>query len=300
VIDQDSDGSEERAYIQIRDSDRVIVTDSEFGYLGYADPGRRGFDVFGEPSSNIEIRDSEFHNMWFAFYSREASDIIIDNNEYHHNVKYALDPHTGTFDVQITNNHLHHNPIGVICSWDCHDILIEGNEIHDNEDVGIFLSRNMHDSIVRNNVLYNENVGIVVAESPDNEIYNNDVEASATGIFLFNPTNPDDGETEDNIVRNNSITGAEFGVHASRSQGNILENNQFSGIGSSEYHLTGDSSFEIRNQSFSGYEISGESGGNDVEISDSGVIEVDGDEHDTDRNSFEEELDDESINVDSQ
>jgi poly(beta-D-mannuronate) C5 epimerase len=300
VIDQDSDGSEERAFVQIRQSERVSITDSEFGYLGYNDPGSRGFDVFGGTSSNIEIRGSEFHNMWMAFYSNGASDIVIDGNEYRDNIKYALDPHTGTSDMQITNNHLHHNPIGVICSWDCHDILIEGNEVNDNTEVGIFLSRNMHDSIVRNNELYNENVGIVVSESPDNEIYNNSIEASATGILLFNPTDPDDGETEDNVVWNNSITGAEFGIHASRSQDNILEDNELSDIESSEYHLSGDSSFEIRNQSFNDDEISGDNGSNNVEISDSGVIEVDDDEHDTDRNSFEEELDGESIIVDSQ
>jgi mannuronan 5-epimerase len=299
VIDQNSDGSVERAFVRIRDSDRVVVTNSEFGYLGYADPGKRGFDVFGEPSSNIEIRGSEFHNMWMAFYSREASNVTIDNNEYHHNIKYALDPHSGTFNVTVTNNHLHHNPIGVICSWDCYNILIEGNEVNNNTDVGIFLSRNMHDSIVRNNVLYNENVGIVLAESPDNEVYSNKVEASSTGVFLFNPENPDDGETENNRIWNNSITGAEFGIHASRSHDNVLENNQLSDIKSSEYLLTADSSFEIRNQNFNNTGISGDSMTNIVEISDSGIIQVDSDRHDTGRSSFETELNDDSITVNS-
>lgn len=300
VIEQDSDGSVERAFIQIRDSERVLITDSEFGYLGQVEPSMRGFDVFGETSSNIEIRDSEFHHMWMAFYSNGASNIVIDGNEYHHNVKYALDPHTGTFDMQITNNHLHHNPIGVICSWDCYNILIEGNEVHDNTDVGIFLSRNMHDSIVRDNELYNENVGIVVSESPDNEIYNNDIEASATGILLFNPEDPDDGETEDNVIWGNSIAGADYGIRAARSQDNVLEDNEFSGIGSSEYYLTASSSFEIRNQDFDDEEIAGGTGTNTVEILESGVIEVDGDEHDTDDDSYEEELTRDSVTVDSQ
>lgn len=301
VIEQDSDGSEERAFIQIRGSEHVVITNSEFGYLGYNDPGSRGLDVFGpEPSSNIEITGNEFHNMWMAFYSREASDIVIDGNEYHHNVKYALDPHTGTFDVQITNNHLHHNPIGVICSLDCYDILIEGNEVNDNEDVGIFLSRNMHDSIVRDNMLYNETFGIVVAESPDNEIYDNGIEASNTGILLFNPEEPDDGETEDNLIRNNSITGAEFGIRAARSEGNVLLSNEFSDIGSSEFQMTVGSAIEIRNQDFNDYEVAGGSETNTVEISESGIIEVDGDEHDTDRSVYEKELSQDNIVLDSQ
>ena len=300
VIEQDSDGSQERAFINIRDSEEVRITDSEFAYLGYNDPGRRGLDVFGESSSNIEITGSEFHNMWMAFYSREASDIVIDSNEYHHNVKYALDPHTGTSDMQITNNHLHHNPIGVICSLDCHDILIEGNEVNDNGKVGIFLSRNMHDSIVRDNELYNEEFGIVVSESPDNEIYNNEIEASDTGILLFNPEEPDDGEAEGNLIRDNSVTGADFGIRAARSQGNVLESNGFSGIGSSEYQMAGGSAIEIRNQDFDNDEITGSAGANTVEISGSGLIEVDGDEHDTERAAYEKALSQDSIMLDSQ
>jgi len=300
VIEQDSDGSQERAFINIRDSEEVRITDSEFAYLGYNVPGRRGLDVFGEPSSNIEITDSEFHDMWMAFYSREASDIVIEGNEYHHNVKYALDPHTGTSDMEITNNHLHHNPIGVICSLDCHKILIEGNEVNDNGKVGIFLSRNMHDSIVRDNELYNEEFGIVVSESPDNEIYNNEIEASDTGILLFNPEEPDDGETEGNLIRDNSIMGADFGIRAARSQGNVLEGNEFSSIGSSEYQMAGGSAFEIRNQDFDNDEIAGNAGTNTVEISGSGVIEIDGDEHDTNRAAYERELGHDSIVLDSQ
>lgn len=300
VIEQDSHGSQQRAFIHIRDSEGVRIKDSEFAYLGYNEPGKRGLDVFGEPSSNIEITDSEFHNMWMAFYSREASDIVIDGNEYHHNVKYALDPHTGTSDMQVTNNHLHHNPIGVICSLDCYQILIEGNEVNDNGKVGIFLSRNMHDSIVRDNELYNEEFGIVVSESPDNEIYNNEIEASDTGILLFNPEEPDDGETEGNLIRDNSIMEADFGIRAARSQGNVLESNEFFGIGSSEYQMAGSSAFEIRNQDFDNDEIAGNAGTNTVEISGSGVIEVDGDEHDTDRGAYERELSQDSIVLDSQ
>ncbi|MFL6502488.1 MAG: hypothetical protein ACJ70W_03010 [Nitrososphaera sp.] len=38
----------------------------------------------------------------------------IDGNEYYNNIKYALDPHSGTHDVTITNNWVHDNPLGII------------------------------------------------------------------------------------------------------------------------------------------------------------------------------------------
>jgi parallel beta-helix repeat protein len=173
--------------------------------------------------------------MWFAFYSNGAYNVVVDGNEYHHNIKYALDPHTGTHDMSITNNWLHHNPIGVICSLDCYNILIEGNRAEHNMRAGIFFSRNMHDSIARNNYIYNTTTGIIVSESPNNQIYSNTIEgATSAGIRLSNPPNPDDGFTEDNHVYNNTISNSEDGIREIRSHDNILEDNKFFNIESDD------------------------------------------------------------------
>ena len=235
-IFQTETGSVPRAFINLRESEGGFVQDSEIAYLGYQDFGRRGFDLFGDgPSHDLEIRGSEFHDMWFAFYSNGAYNVVVDGNEYHHNIKYALDPHTGTHDMSITNNWLHHNPIGVICSLDCYNILIEGNRAEHNMRAGIFFSRNMHDSIARNNYIYNTTTGIIVSESPNNQIYSNTIEgATGAGIRLSNPPEPDDGFTEDNHVYNNTISNSEDGIREIRSHDNILEDNKFFNIESDE------------------------------------------------------------------
>jgi parallel beta-helix repeat protein len=179
--------------------------------------------------------------------------------------------------MSITNNWLHHNPIGAICSDRCYNILIEGNLVEHNIDYGIFFSRNMHDSIARNNNVYNTTSGITVSESPNNQVYNNTIEgASSQGIRLFNPDIPDDGVTEDNLVYNNSIINSDDGIVAARSHDNILENNKFSDIESSEYRLSGNSSMMIRGQHFDNAVISQEDSEIDsrVEIVDSGRIQV--------------------------
>jgi parallel beta-helix repeat protein len=272
-------GSIPRAFINLRGSEGGSIQDSEISHLGYSGSGRRGFDLFGDgPSHDLEIRGSEFHNMWFAFFSNRAYNIVVDGNEYHHNIKYALDPHTGTYNMNITNNWLHHNPIGAICSLNCYNILVEGNVIHHNSDYGIFFSRNMHDSIARNNQIYNVTTGIMVSESPNNQIYNNTIEeATSQGIRLQNPVLPDDGGfTEDNLVYNNTIISSGEGIGATRSHDNILENNRFSDIESGEYLLSGDSSIMIRGQQFDNYLIAEEGSATEnlVEIVDSGTIEV--------------------------
>jgi poly(beta-D-mannuronate) C5 epimerase len=245
IITQDMNGNIRRGYIQFAASEGSQIINSEFGYLGDVEPGRRGFDLVGdgEPSHDMVIRGSRFHHMWFAFYSNGAYNIVIDGNEYYNNIEYTVDPHSATHDLNITNNWIHHNRIGVICSLDCYNILVEGNLVEHNTDYGIFFSRNMSDSIARNNHVYNSSTGIMISESPNNEIHNNTIEgATSQGIRLFNPILPDDGVTENNLVYNNTIISSQNGIIATRSHDNIVQNTTFSDIEGSEYRLSGDSS----------------------------------------------------------
>jgi mannuronan 5-epimerase len=305
VVQQDMNGTIPRGYIQFAASEGAQIINSEFGYLGDVEPGRRGFDLFGGggPSHDMEIRGSKFHDMWMAFYSNGAYNITVDSNEYYNNIKYALDPHTATYNMNITNNWLHHNLIGAICSDDCYNVLIEGNLAEHNSNAGIFLSRNMTDSIARNNNVFNSSTGILVSESPNNQIYNNTIEgATDEGILLLTPDILDDGVTEGNVVYDNVISSSENGIRSTRSQDNIIENSTFSDIESSEYLLSGNSSMIIRGQDFDDALISEEGSAteNIVEIVDSGIIEVteeasdgeeDGDDDDDDDDDEENSYD---------
>jgi mannuronan 5-epimerase len=279
IIQQNMNGTISRGYVQFAASEGSQILNSEFGYLGYDELGRRGFDLYGGggPSHDMEIRGSKFHDMWMAFYSKEAYDIVVDGSEYHHNLKYALDPHTGTHDMNITNNYLHHNRYGAICSHNCYDILIEGNTALHNTDAGIVFSRNMTNSIARNNHIYNTTTAISVSESPNNQIYNNTIEnATDEGILLFDPEVVDDGITEGNIVYDNVISSSEDGIRATNSHDNVLENNTFHDIESSQYRLSLNSNILIRGQNFDdALIVAGDPATeNLVEIVDSGIIEV--------------------------
>ena len=299
IIQQDVNGTISRAYIQFDASEGAQILNSEFGYLGYDEPGRRGFDLYGGggPSHDMVIRGSTFYDMWFAFYSNAAYNIVVDGSEYHHNIRYALDPHTATYNMNITNNYLHHNRYGAICSDDCYNILIEGNRAHHNTDAGIVFSRNMTNSIARNNHVYNATTGISLSESPNNQIYNNTIERAADeGILLFNPEVIDDGFTEGNMVYDNVISSSEDGIRATNSHDNILENNTFDDIESSEYLLSLYSNTLIRGQNFDDalIAVGDPATENLVEIVDSGIIEVteeanDDEEEDGNEDDEEEE-----------
>ena len=306
IIQQDMNGTISRAYIQFDASEGAQILNSEFGYLGYDEPGRRGFDLYGGggPSHDMVIRGSTFHDMWFAFYSNAAYNIVVDGSEYHHNIRYALDPHTATYNMNITNNYLHHNRYGAICSDDCYNILIEGNRAHHNTDAGIVFSRNMTNSIARNNHVYNATTGISLSESPNNQIYNNTIERAADeGILLFNPEVIDDGFTEGNIVYDNVISSSEDGIRATNSHDNILENNTFDDIESSEYLLSLYSNILIRGQNFDDVLIAvgDPATENLVEIVDSGIIEVteeaNDDDEEEDGNEDDEEEEENEANT---
>ncbi|MFL6502442.1 MAG: right-handed parallel beta-helix repeat-containing protein [Nitrososphaera sp.] len=285
VIPQDRRGSVVRGYVQFDASSGSRIINSEFAYLGYNELGRRGFDLHGEgtyrfgygPTHDMEIRGSKFHHMWRAFYSTGAYDITIDGNEYHHNINYAVDPHSGSHDMNITNNWVHNNNIGIICSVNCTNILIDGNNVEDNIRAGIFFSRNMSDSIAKNNHVNNATSGIIVSESPNNQIYNNTIEgATSEGVLLFNPSEPDDGLTMNNLVYNNTIRRCPNGINATRSYDNILENILFSNITSSDFILRRNSSIIIMDRDFDNASIAegGSETGNLVQIVYSGTIEV--------------------------
>jgi parallel beta-helix repeat protein len=293
VIGQNINGTIRRGYVQFSGSEGSQIINSEFGYLGDVEPGRRGFDLFGgdEAVHDMEIRNSSFHDMWMAFYSNGAYNITVDGNEYYNNIKYSLDPHTTTHNMSIRNNWIHDNPLGPICSDGCWDILIEGNLIQDTDGVAIFFSRNMTYSIARNNHVINAQTGILVSESPNNTIYDNIIEgATGDGIRLLNPDIADDGSTAGNIVYNNNISDSENGIRATNSHNNIVQNTTFSDIESSEYRLLDDSSMKIIGQEFDNTLISEDDSqtGSLVEIIGSGTIEVIEGEVDEDDDDEEE------------
>ena len=206
-IDSQRDGEDvqigtPRPYIVV-DSEATGTTDitnSEIAYLGYESGyggGRTGLRF--EAGDGSLIRGNNIHDLYFGFYSKGVGGIKIEDNHVHDNIHYGLDPHTGTHDMSIKNNRVHDNGgIGIICSLDCYNITIEDNVVYNNTKMGIMFSRNMTNSVARNNDVSNEDRGIVVGESSDNEIYNNRISDSGSGIDVAK-------DSAGNSIHNNTI-----------------------------------------------------------------------------------------------
>ncbi|MFI7613804.1 right-handed parallel beta-helix repeat-containing protein [Nonomuraea terrae] len=128
----------------------------------------------------------------------------VIGNEYDHNISYGLDPHDDSDHLTITGNSFHDNGNhGLICSKGCDHLLIAGNHSYrngippyipegdedptDNQVHGIMLHRGVTDTIVEDNVV--------------------DDHPNGAGIAIF--------DSVGNVVRNNEITGAEYGLRYS-------------------------------------------------------------------------------------
>jgi parallel beta-helix repeat protein len=202
----DYDTAEPRAFIRVsKDATGTTnITNSEIAYLGYSCSRCAGLSYYGGEGS--QIRNSNIHHLLKGFYSKNAAYITIDNNTFHNNYLYGIDPHTGTHDSIISNNLVYNNNAsGIICSKHCYNILIEKNEVYKNKNNGIMFSIGMQNSTAKNN--YVHDMGSCISfnrESNHNSVYNNTMSNCKTAIDLSN--------TGNNSIHNNKITDSQSGI----------------------------------------------------------------------------------------
>ena len=200
------------------------ITNSEIAYLGYEQgkhKGGSGLSYYYGGDGSV-IRNNDIHHVYFGLYTFGVGHMIVENNIIRNSGHYGLDPHTGTHDMIIRNNIVYdNNGSGIICSLNCYNILIENNKVHDNAENGIDFSRNMYNSIARNNLVYNEAQGIFVSQSHNNQVYNNTISKSGSGISVNSGSSNNKvfGNTISNSVSNAILV-------ASGASGNTFTSNK--------------------------------------------------------------------------
>ena len=216
----DYDTAEPRAFIRVsKDATGTTnITNSEIAYLGYSCSRCAGLSYYGGEGS--EIKNSNIHHLLKGFYSKNAAYITIDNNTFHNNYLYGIDPHTGSNNFVITNNLVYNNNAsGIICSKHCFDLLIEGNEVYNNSGAarGIAFSINTTNSVAKNNYVHDQPRCISFnRESNYNEVYNNTISNCRIGVYLSG--------TSSNLVYDNTISNTRDGINLKNFKNIINEN----------------------------------------------------------------------------
>jgi parallel beta-helix repeat protein len=190
-----------RGYLLARDGATMTINDAELRFLGNGDV--ESYGLSWRTQSTGKITDSVVSHNYFGLYSYEVDGLVVTDNEFHDNVLYGVDPHTGT-----------------------HNLTIERNIVHDNGKHGIILAEDCVDSVIRDNIVYrNNHHGIVLyLRSDRNLIENNDTFANASQGININ-------ESNDNTIRGNRVyDNKESGIGITQtSQNNLVENNQTRG-----------------------------------------------------------------------
>ena len=217
---QKPDGTVPRPYITVEvGASPSQIVDSEIAYLGYKSVRKQGLNFYGGDGSILT--GNKIHHLWFGFFSAAVGNITLENNQVYANIRYGLDPHTGTHDMLIKNNRVHDNGhIGIICSLDCTNIIIEGNTVFNNTNAGIMVSKNVIDSVVTNNTIYDEYSGISVSESSSDKVHHNTISNNKYGIQI--KLNSSDNQIHDNSISNSERCG--IAVTNSSSNNRIISN----------------------------------------------------------------------------
>jgi parallel beta-helix repeat protein len=198
----DTEPADGRGYLLARDGAQMTIDNAEIRYLGHGEVESYGLSWRTEGTGG-KITNSLVSHNYFGLYSYEVGGLVVADNEFHDNVLYGIDPHTGS-----------------------HNLTIERNIVHDNGKHGIILAEDCVESVIRDNIVYrNNHHGIVLyLRSNGNTIEGNDTFANAAQGINVN-------ESNDNVIRDNRVyDNTESGIGITQtSQNNLVEDNQSRG-----------------------------------------------------------------------
>ncbi|MGH3565552.1 MAG: right-handed parallel beta-helix repeat-containing protein [Pseudonocardia sp.] len=189
-----------RSFLLARDGAQMTIDRAELRYLGHAEAGSWGLS-WRMKGTGGRITNSVVSHNYLGLYTFEVGALVVADNEVHDSVLYGIDPHTGSYNLHIERNLVHHNgKHGIVLAEDCTDSVIRDNIVHSNGHHGIVLYLRSDRNLVEQNESFrNIAQGININESSDNVVRANRVHDNVeSGIGV--------GQTaQDNLVERNEI-----------------------------------------------------------------------------------------------
>ena len=185
VVKQNVDGTNPRPYILVdKSSGTLNISNSEIAFLGFNQFPYNGV-VYSRGGDGSKLINNSFHDMWDGFYSESVGFMTLKDNEFFSNMRYGINIHTSSHDIEVLGNLAFNNTrVGISSSEDCYAIFFRDNIVHENGDAGLMFSLNTTKSLMSNNVVSDELVGISIFSSSNNNIINNEVRSSVHPIFI--------------------------------------------------------------------------------------------------------------------
>lgn len=191
-----------RSYILARDNALMTIDKAELRYLGYGATESYGLS-WRSARPGGKITNSVVSHGNFGLYSYQTDDLTIADSEFHDNLFYGIDPHTGSHKLRIERNITHDNgKHGLILAEDCTDGVIRDNVSYNNKHHGIVLYLHSDNNVVENNETFrNVGQGININEADKNTIRGNKVyDNGESGIGVVQLAS-------DNVIEQNQVRG---------------------------------------------------------------------------------------------
>jgi len=228
----DADHTDGRSFLLARDGAQMTISHAELRHLGHG--AVESYGLSWRTAGTVgSITGSTVSHLYYGLYTHEVSGLQVLDNEFHDNVLYGIDPHTGSTGLRIEGNTVHDNgKHGIILAEDCTDSVIRDNIVYRNAHHGIVLYLHSDRNVVEGNEAFaNTAQGINVNESGANTLRGNQVyDNGEAGIAI---TQTADGNTvEDNQVRSNRQDGVRVVTESTYTtlRGNTIADNTRYGV----------------------------------------------------------------------
>jgi parallel beta-helix repeat protein len=246
----DTNYTDGRGFLLARDAGRLTIDYGELRYLGFGQG--ESYGLSWRLKATGSITHSVVSHLYYGLYTYQVSGLEITDSEFHDNVVYGIDPHTGSNELKIQRNVVYSNgKHGIILAEDCAKSVISDNVVYNNDHHGIVLYLNSDANTVENNDSFgNQGQGLNVNESSANTIRGNRMyENVQAGMGIGQGAK--DNVLDNNHVRKNQQDGIRLFSEADSTTvtNNIIGENARYGVyvdSDSPFELTGNTIFGSR------------------------------------------------------
>jgi parallel beta-helix repeat protein len=220
-----------RAWVLARDGSVMNVRNSRMEMLGYDRAERYGVSWRTQATSGT-IDRSVFHGNFYGAYMHGVSAMRVTGSVVEQSLRYGLDPHSGSRNLDIENNIFRHNgKHGLILAVGCSNATIRGNHSYANAGHGIVVFQGSHDVALSGNEVHDNGMsGIDVNGSlrlrlTGNIVYGNDI-----GLHIHGPSRT--VGVEHNRFTANRADGMRVatGARSITASGNLIDFNRRAGV----------------------------------------------------------------------
>jgi nitrous oxidase accessory protein NosD len=206
----------------------VVVENQADDCLGPGAPAVRGVGVLLE-NSNIAVTDSSIHTIRGDGIKQHGGYVDVTRNFFMDIWDYSVKI-TASSGSDVRTNTIIHSTHGVVVQAPA--TMVVSNVIGPYVGTGVFLAGGSERTLVQSNKMNNTTTGIWLNTTFGASVLQNIIYQAGTGIIdLFSRSVPGNPEFPQNVIKNNEVNEASFGMQTSATSDDVLTPNTYTNVG---------------------------------------------------------------------